>query len=47
MMKDKEKNNEAILELRKKVLQAENERVKGEPTLSVSEARNKLRERMV
>lgn len=36
---------EQILQLRSKVLQAEQERVNGEPTLSVSEARKHLRER--
>ncbi len=37
---------EQILELRAKVLQAEQERIAGESTLSVSEARAKLRERL-
>ena len=37
---------EQILELRAKVLQAEQERIAGEPTLSVAEARAKLRERL-
>ncbi|MCD8329970.1 MAG: type II toxin-antitoxin system Phd/YefM family antitoxin [Lachnospiraceae bacterium] len=37
---------EQILELRAKVLQAEQERIAGEPTLTVSEARAKLRERL-
>ena len=37
---------EQILELREKVLQAEEERLKGSKTMSVSEARNQLRERM-
>lgn len=37
---------EQILELRAKVLQAEQERIVGEPTLTVSEARAKLRERL-
>lgn len=36
---------EQILQLRSKVLQAEQERIAGETTLSVSEARNRLRER--
>ncbi|MCM1181035.1 MAG: type II toxin-antitoxin system Phd/YefM family antitoxin [Clostridium sp.] len=36
---------EQILQLRSKVLQAEQERVDGEPTISVSEARKRLRER--
>lgn len=35
-----------MLNLRKKVLQAEQERLDGASTLSVSEARKKLRERM-
>ena len=34
-----------ILQLRAKVLQAEQERIEGEKTLSVSEARKKLQER--
>ena len=37
---------EEILNLREKVLQAEEERIRGEKTLSVSEARKLLRERM-
>ena len=37
---------EQILELRAKVLQAEQERIAGEPTLTVSDAREKLRERL-
>lgn len=37
---------EQILQLRAKVLQAEQERINGEHTLSVSEARKKLRERV-
>ena len=37
---------EQILELRSQVLQAEQERIAGEPTLTVSEARIKLRERL-
>ena len=41
------KNGEGdqILQLRAKVLQAEQERIEGEKTLSVSEARKKLQER--
>ena len=37
---------EQILNLRKKVLQAEQERLDGVSTLSVSEARKRIRERM-
>ena len=37
---------EQMANLRKKVLQAEQERLDGASTLSVSEARKKLRERM-
>lgn len=37
---------EQTLQLRAKVLQAEQERMDGAPTLSVSEARKQLRERM-
>lgn len=37
---------EQILQLRSKVLQAEQERLEGENTLSVSEARKRLRERI-
>ena len=37
---------EQMLNLRKKVLQAEQERLDGASTLSVSEARKKIRERM-
>lgn len=37
--------SEQILKLRAKVLQAEQERIEGAETLSVSEAREKLRER--
>ena len=37
---------EQILKLRAKVLQAEQERIDGEPTVTVSEARAKLRERL-
>lgn len=36
---------EQMLQLRSKVLQAEQERISGEPTMSVSEARKRLRER--
>ncbi|MCM1106541.1 MAG: type II toxin-antitoxin system Phd/YefM family antitoxin [Blautia sp.] len=36
---------EQILQLRSKVLQAEQERIDRKPTISVSEARKKLRER--
>lgn len=36
---------EQMLQLRAKVLQAEQERMDGEPTISVSEARKRLRER--
>lgn len=36
---------EQMLQLRAKVLQAEQERMDGEPTISVSEARRRLRER--
>ena len=36
---------EQMLQLRAKVLQAEQERIDGEPTISVSEARKRLRER--
>ncbi len=36
---------EQILQLRAKVLQAEQERLDGAPTISVSEARKRLRER--
>ena len=36
---------EQILELRAKVLQAEQERISGAETLSISEAKRKLRER--
>lgn len=36
---------EQVLELRSKILQAEQERLNGEKTFSVSEARRKLRER--
>ena len=37
---------EQVLQLRSKVLQAEQERIDGESTLSVSEARSRLRERV-
>ena len=37
---------EQILQLRAKVLQAEQERIEGEGTLSVSQARERLRERI-
>ena len=37
---------EQMLELRAKVLQAEHERLNGAPTLSVAEARKRLRERV-
>lgn len=36
---------EQMLQLRARVLQAEQERIDGEPTISVSEARKHLRER--
>lgn len=36
---------EQMLQLRAKVLQAEQERIDGQPTISVSEARKRLRER--
>ena len=36
---------EQILQLRARVLQAEQERMDGEPTISVSEARKRLRKR--
>ena len=36
---------EQMLELREKVLKAEQERIEGQPTMSVSEARRRLRER--
>lgn len=36
---------EQMLQLRARVLQAEQERMNGEPTISVSEARKRLRER--
>lgn len=37
---------EQLLQLREKVLQAEQERIAGEPTVTVSEARARLRERL-
>ena len=37
---------EQMLQLRARVLQAEQERMDGEPTISVSEARQRLRERV-
>jgi len=37
---------EQLLQLRANILQAEQERLAGAPTLSVSEARKQLRERM-
>ena len=37
---------EQMLQLRARVLQAEQERIDGEPTISVSEARKRLRERV-
>ena len=37
---------EQILQLRAKVLQAEQERIEGESTLTVSEARTRLKERI-
>ena len=37
---------EQLLQLRAKVLQAEQERIDGAPTMSVAEARKKLRERL-
>jgi prevent-host-death family protein len=36
---------EQMLQLRARVLQAEQERIDGQPTISVSEARKRLRER--
>ena len=36
---------EQMLQLRARILQAEQERIDGEPTISVTEARNRLRER--
>lgn len=37
---------EQILQLRSKVIQAEQERIDGENTMSIQEARNRLRERV-
>lgn len=37
---------EQLLELRSKVLQAEQERISGEETISISEARKRLKERL-
>lgn len=37
---------EQMLQLRARVLQAEQERIDGQPTISVSEARKRLRERV-
>lgn len=37
---------EQILQLRSKVIQAEQERIDGETTMSIQEARNRLRERV-
>ena len=36
---------EQMLKLRERVLKAEQERIEGQPTMSVSEARRRLRER--
>ena len=36
---------EQMLKLRERVLKAEQERIEGKPTMSVSEARRRLRER--
>ena len=36
---------EQMLKLRERVLEAEQERIEGQPTMSVSEARRRLRER--
>lgn len=36
---------EQMMELREKVLKAEQERIEGQPTMSVAEARRRLRER--
>ena len=41
---DAVKKREQILQFRSKVLQAEKERINGEPTISVSEARKRLSE---
>ena len=37
-------NREQMLKLRERVLKAEQERIEGQPTMSVSEARRRLRE---
>lgn len=37
---------EQILQLRSKIIQAEQERIDGETTMSIQEARNRLRERV-
>ena len=39
------KKREQMLKLRERVLKAEQERIEGQPTMSVSEARRRLRER--
>ncbi|MCD7951198.1 MAG: type II toxin-antitoxin system Phd/YefM family antitoxin [Erysipelotrichaceae bacterium] len=43
---DSFERREQILELRAKVLQAEEQRINGEKTLSISEAREKLKDRL-
>lgn len=43
---DTYEKREQMLELREKILQAEQERLNGAQTLSVSEARRKLKERL-
>ena len=43
---DTYEKREQLLQLRAKVLQAEQERIDGAPTMSVAEARKKLRERL-
>ena len=43
---DAYEKREQLLQLRAKVLQAEQERIDGAPTMSVAEARKKLRERL-
>ena len=45
MSTDAYEKREQILQLRAKVLQAEQERMDGKPTISVSEVRKRLRER--
>ena len=45
MSTDAFEKREQMLQLRARVLQAEQERIDGEPTISVSEARKRLRER--